>query len=184
MLRQNKRVGITAREEEQLKDLIRLTYTLIYEQRKLSINSHVYRKRTYPLQTVKPHFVPLPNHVSCEQDLKVLFQPFMNHIDKERSKREEEDKTYRPMLHKSNLGTNLPSDEQFKQIGAKIKVQWSDTEIAGTGWRPGWFTATVQQYCEESDTLVITYSAEPGQVYEEELTPLISNNKIRLVSSL
>ena len=183
MLRQNKRVGITAREEEQLKDLIYLTYNLIHEQRKLSITSHVYRKRTYTLQTVKPHFVPLPAHVSCEQDLKVIFQPLLDHIDKKRSNHEEEDQICPPMLHKSNLGTDLPSDEQFKQVGAKIKVQWSDTEVAGTGWRPGWFTATVQQYCEESDILVITYSAEPGQIYEEELTPLISNNKIRLVSS-
>ena len=125
----------------------------------------------------------MPAHVSCEQDLKVIFQPLLDHIDKKRSNHEEEDQICPPMLHKSNLGTDLPSDEQFKQVGAKIKVQWSDTEVAGTGWRPGWFTATVQQYCEESDILVITYSAEPGQIYEEELTPLVSNNKIRLVSS-
>ena len=183
MLRHNKRVGITAREEEQLKDLVQLTYKLIYEQRKLSLNSHIYRKRTYTLQTVKPHFVPLPNHVSCEQDLKLLFQAFIDHINKEQSKREEEDKTYPPIPNKGSPGADLPTDEQFKQVGAKIKVQWSNTEVAGTGWRPGWFTATVQQYCEETDMLLIKYSAEQGQLYEEELTPLISSNKIKLISS-
>ena len=124
------------------------------------MNSHVYRKRTYTLQTVKPHFVPLPNHVSCELDLKLLFQPLLNHINREWSKREEGDKIYPPIHNKSNPATDLPTDEQFKQVGAKIKVHWSDTEVAVTGWRPGWFTATVQQYCEETDTLVIKYSAE------------------------
>ena len=66
------------------------------------------------------------------------------------------------MKHKSTPEADLPTDEQFIQIGVKIKVQCSDAEA---GWRPGWFTATVTQYCDETDTLVITYSAEPGRFH-------------------
>ena len=51
MLCNNKRVGIITREEEQLRDLIQLTYKLIHQQRKLSPISHVYRKRTYSTDT-------------------------------------------------------------------------------------------------------------------------------------
>ena len=181
MLRHNKRAAITAREEEQLKDLIQLTYKLIFEQRALSLSSHVYRRRAYALQTIKPHFVSMPSHIHSEQDLKHLFQPLLDHIEQERLKRDSEDKVGLRVLHQSS-GT-VSQEEQFKQVGTKVKIQWSDTEVAGTGWKPGWFTATVQQYCESTDMLVITYSAEPGQIYEEELTPLISSNKIRLVSS-
>ena len=39
---------------------------------------YVYHKRTYTLQLTTLN--TFPNHVSCEQYLKVLFQPFLDNI--------------------------------------------------------------------------------------------------------
>ena len=47
------------------------------------------------------------------------------------------------------------------QIGSKIKVHWSAEEIGDMGWTPGWYVATVQKYCQDTDMLTVTYSSEP-----------------------
>lgn len=70
--------AITAREEEQLKDLIELTYKVILEQRHLNISFHVYRKRMFTLQTKSPHFIKAPAHIQSENDLQHLFDPLLN----------------------------------------------------------------------------------------------------------
>ena len=77
LLCQGKHAAITAREESMLKDLINLTYQLIYAQRYLNLSSHVYRKRKYTLQSISPHFVPPPPHVASESDLQFLFEPLL-----------------------------------------------------------------------------------------------------------
>ena len=72
---------------------------------------------------------------------------------------------------------------QITQTGSKIKVHWSKEEIGDTGWRSGWYVATVHKYCEETDMLTITYVSEPNQTYNEELLPLLSNSRIKLLWS-
>ena len=74
LLRQNKTVAITSREEKQIKDLINLAYKVILEQRKVHVTTHVYRKRTYTLQS-NSKFVAIPSHIVVEDDLhRVLFE--------------------------------------------------------------------------------------------------------------
>lgn len=82
-----------------------------------------------------------------------------------------------PVLHSKESLSDLP------EVGAKVKVQWNVDEVKESGWRSGWYSATVQQYNTESDTILIVYSSEPDNVYKEELTRLISAKKIKLVSS-
>ena len=49
-------------------------------------------------------------------------------------------------------------------------------ELESTDWKGGWYKATVNSYCNETDMLTLPYASEPGIPYEEELLPLLSNN--------
>ena len=41
--------------------------------------------------------------------------------------------------------------------------------------------ATVHSYCIDSDIITVTYHSEPNNPYEEELTLMIEEGKIKLV---
>ena len=41
----------------------------------------------------------------------------------------------------------------------------------------------VHGYCEESDILTLRYLLEPDNTYEEEITPLLLQNKVKLIST-
>ena len=78
----------------------------------------------------------MPSHIQSEQDLKHLFQPLLDHIEQERLKRESEDNNT-PLVEQKTAEAVYKEEEQFKQVGAKIKTQWNETEVAGSGWKPG-----------------------------------------------
>ena len=68
-------------KKDQLKDLIQVTYDIIFEQWFLNVSSHVYCNRTYTLQNTSPHFNRPPLLVKCESDLHTLFQPLITLLD-------------------------------------------------------------------------------------------------------
>ena len=186
-MRHNRTVTITSREEKQIKDLINLVHKVILEQRKLHITSHVYRKRTYTLQSNNSKFVAIPSHVVVEDDLhKSLFEPLLTWLESLSRARKQKDDTavFRPRfcgISKLEMSTEEDNlTENIKQTGSKIKVLWSAEEVGDSGWKPGWYPATVQKYCEETDILTVVYLLEPGICYEEELSPLTANKKIKL----
>ena len=77
--------------------------------------------------------VSIPTHIHCQEDLKYLFQPLLEHIKQVRSRREKEDTVI------NYPGTpETSTEEQFTQVGAKVKIKWTDTELGGSGWKPGW----------------------------------------------
>ena len=81
----------------------------------------------------------------------------------------------------------IPHDDvlnnRITQTGAKIKVQWTREETESTGWKAGWYVATVHSYCMETDVITLTYQSEPNHPYNEELTPLITQRKLKLIWS-
>ena len=186
LLRHNKTAAVTTREEKQVLDLISLIYKAILEQRRLNVTAHIYRQRKYTLQKTNPHFVRKPPHVDKEEDLTNLFDPLVSFIGGERKKREQHDtiSVYRP--HVSSVVVT-PHDDELKnritQTGAKIKVQWTRDETESTGWKAGWYMATVHSYCMDTDILTLTYQSEPNHPYDEELTPLVAQEKIKLIWS-
>ena len=189
LLRTNQTSAITAREEMQLKDLIQLSYEVIFKQRQLNISSHVYRKRLFSLQTNAPHFIKPPPHVHSEKDLQHLFDPLLKAIEDVHEKRAMNDEyALTPRVTATSAATPALNDEdefraKIMQVGSRIKVQWNADEVKDSGWKPGWYMATVQQYNTEQDSIVIVYTSEPDNVYEEDLTPLISAGRIRHVWS-
>ena len=83
--------------------------------------------------------------------------------------------------------TNLTEHDvmqQIKEVGAKIKVKWTSEEVGDSGWKPGFYTATVQSYDESSDMLVIVYTSEPDCTYTIELTPNFTSKNIKLVQAV
>ena len=82
LLRHNRTIAITSREEKQIKYLINLVYKVILGKQKLHITSHVYRRRTYTLQSNSSKFVAIPSHVVVEDDLhKRLFEPLLTWLE-------------------------------------------------------------------------------------------------------
>ena len=169
-MRHNKTAAVTSREENQIKDLISLAYKVMLEQRKLRVTSHIYRERTYTLQSICSKLVAIPSHVVLEDLNKSLFEPLLTWLENLGKDREQEDKTsvFRPQRVQSGESSRLVLSEDslthsIKQTGCKIKVLWSTKEVDDSGWKPGWYSATVHNYCEESDILTIVYSLEPGR---------------------
>ena len=183
LLRHCRTAEVVAREERQLKDLIDISHELILKQRELSFSSHIYRKRKYTTSGTKSKFIPIPSHITTEDDLKTLFKPLLDTLDSNQKTRETNDK----MGHvQAPLGMHQSTDEteelqeRIVQTGAKVKIHWSKEEVQDTEWKSGWYLATVHSYDDVTDLLTLTYSSEPGLPYEEELLPLITNHKIKL----
>ena len=85
----------------------------------------------------------------------------------------------------SKISGSSPSDlEKLKEVGAKVKVKWTVDEIGDSGWRPGWYVATIQSYSDETDRATLVYSSEPGCTYEIDLSTYINQKKIQLVRAV
>lgn len=65
------------------------------------------------------------------------------------------------------MSRSSPSDHE--EVGAKVKVKWTVEEIGDSGWRPGWYVASIQLYDDETDRETLMYSSEPGCTYEIDL---------------
>ena len=182
LLRHGQTAAITAREEEQLNDFIRIFKLLVLAQRKLKLSNHTYQKRTFSTKAYKQMISP-PDHISAS-NAHELFEPVIAYLDNQRKQREEKDN--RGTVH---LVTGVPMShsslkEKLSQVGAKVKIKWTLDEIGDSGWRPGWYIAYVQAYDDETDTLTVKYPSEPDCTYTVELFPFIRNSKIQLVNAV
>ena len=50
---------------------------------------------------------------------------------------------------------NMASD--FVAVGSKVKVLWTEKELKGTTFKPGWYEGEIQWYDEDMDTVGILY---------------------------
>ena len=181
LLRHNKSAAAATKEVEQLRDLINLAYATIREQRRLCITEHIYRKRKYSLQKRDPHFITKPRGVQSQEDLQALFQPLLMYITTKQNQRKlyDESLAFRPQISLSDTPSDNDVINRLTQTGAKVKIKWTSEEIGSSGWKVGWYVATVHSYCTDADLLTLTYQAEPNVPYNEELTPLIARGKIK-----
>ena len=117
--------------------------------------------------------------------MNILFKPLLEHTDHECKRREEQVIPILPQPQYKGSGECSDAElrEQIIQTGAKVKIKWTPDELEGTDWKGGWYKATVNSYCNETDMLTLTYVSEPGIPYEEELLPLHTNNEIKLLWS-
>ena len=130
LLRQGRKVAVTAKEEEQLKDLIDIANKVIIGQRKTNISSHISRKRKHS----SAKFVPVPTHIVDANKLFELFEPLLTNFERR-------DWTC-CLLPTSSVtsGSNDEEDvERMKAVGEKTQIKWDKEEVVGIGWRGGWY---------------------------------------------
>ena len=70
--------------------------------------------------------------------------------------------------------------DAYTEIGARILVKWDKSEVAGTGWKPGWYAAEVQAFYPHDDKIDVLYRTSQTEVYSENVTDLIMHGKITL----
>lgn len=81
----------------------------------------------------------------------------------------------------------LPSHNQLRTgvdnmfcIGARVKVNWTRDEIGDSGWRPGWYVATVEAADMDNDWIKVTYLSEPGCIYKIDVSSFLSLGKLEI----
>lgn len=159
----------------------------MFAQRSLSICSYSHETRKYTSnffsETNHPLSVP-PSNIRCESDLHRLFEPLKEYMATQRRQDKDQGKFALVALSKPASSCSTTTVELFKQVGTRVKIKWCADEIGDSGWRPGWYVATVQGYDSENDVISLTYQSEPGCTYYNELTPLLTENKITLVKPI
>ena len=167
------------REKNQLKDLVKLAKELITKLQHMHLTGHVYRVRKYSTHVNKT-FVPMPSHITGENNLSHLYDPLMEYVNNLRHNSIPEQTSNAPINPDNDNNSNK---EQFAQIGAIVDVKWTASEVRGTDWKAGWYRAEVQGYCEDTDIVTLHYVSEPDETYEEELEQLLHQKKIKLLKS-
>ncbi len=176
--------------EKQLRSFIKVVLELIHCQRMLHAvtTCHLYRKRQHSACKITTSCINKPTHIELESDLKALFDPLLTFIDGIASHRRESDSKEPQQVRLTELANPVDDTdqvkEQIKQVGARIKVKWTNEELGDSGWKPGWYLADVQHYHEDEDQITITYPSEPGCTYTIELTPSLHAKNIKLVRAV
>lgn len=186
LLRQGETAAILVKEEQELKELIKIAQQLIFAERFLKLSKHIYRQRTYRT-TTNTSFLQVPISVHSETDLTDIFLPLLKHITLQHDQRAAQDKSNTiSLVHKkaATAGDFESLKQQLVEVGAKSKVKWSIDEIGDSGWKPGWCIAYVQSYDAESDVITLQYPSEPECIYPVELMPLLTAGKIQLVQAV
>ena len=182
MLRHGRTKEAALKEKGQLKDLVKLAKELIMKQQSFHLTEHIYRVRKYGTHTSKT-FVPMPSHITGNDDLSNLYNPLLDYI--QHLKHDFTPSCSKPASLATPTGDDSSSSmkEQVSQTGAIIEVKWNASEVRGSGWKPGWYRAEVQGYCDDTDIVTLRYVSEPNECYEEELEQLLQQKKIKLLQS-
>ncbi len=98
-------MAITARVEEQVKDLVNIHNKLILCERRLQLNHHTYFKRAFSSHVSgSDNLVVLPSHVREASDFTELLTPLLSYIQEPRDQRKKEDE-----ISMINLCASTPS---------------------------------------------------------------------------
>lgn len=115
--------------------------------------TRIYQTRTYSSKTYQQ--LVHPPDILTESNLLKLFDPLVKYIEAQRKERRDKNRSI-PVKVAAATPNIITLKEQIVEIGAKVKVKWSQDEIGGqSGWRPGWYTAYVQRYDEVTDLLTV-----------------------------
>ena len=89
-LRQGCTASISVKGEQQLKDTVKISRSLLFAQRSLNLSSYTYHKRTYASTTTKS-VLSVPLHIRTEDDLTDMFMPLLKHLTSIRDERRAKD---------------------------------------------------------------------------------------------
>ena len=106
----------------------------------LSITHHVYYKRKHATSDVwTDNVISTPKKL----DWTIIFHPLLKYLTDEHYKKQMNDEANTVGLTKpkAKKPQGDATQEQIKEIGAKVKIYWTANEIGDSGWKPGWYTA-------------------------------------------
>ena len=112
----------------------------------------VRRVRAHRTQLKEKSKIAVPSCIAQVTDLHDLFEPLHDYIKCYRS-RTGTDETGKDTKALGG-GVNWSHDEEYEhffEVGSQIKVRWSKEEMGETGWKPGWYSAEVQEAGIRSD---------------------------------
>ena len=173
LLRNGENAAIIAREQKQLIDLIRVCKLLIIAQKKANLQHQTYKRRKY-LADKSSHFISPPSNITVS-NLSQLFEPLLKVLQSESKNGKSAE-----ILDAKETDAVEDEEELMSQVGAIVKVKWGKDELGDSGWKPGWYLATVQSYNKDNDLLDLTYTSEPGCSYTVKLGDLLEQKKIKL----
>ena len=73
------------------------------------------------------------------------------------------------------------SPNNLAHVGTVVDILWTQEELDGTNWKPGWYRGEVQQYDEDDDLLYILYFKD-HTVFSLNATGAFSDGIIHAVS--
>lgn len=60
--------------------------------------------------------------------------------------------------------------DQISEIGASLKIKWSNDKVKESGWKAGWYHVEVQEFHPDRDEITLIYKKEPTVIYTECVT--------------
>ena len=81
----------------------------------------------------------------------------------------------------TKIQESADSPNHFTHIGTVLDVLWTEDELEGTSWEPGWYRGEVQKYDEDDDMLYILYFKDRA-VFSLNATGAFSDGIIRAVT--
>ena len=170
-------------EMKEIRNTIKDAEQLVLEERQdyLKNPGDIYRKRTHCTQQVK---ILVPNDSQIDLgNLHKMFEKLKNFVGITMEVNKDKGKKF---LKEENIASSFctPSKtnlEAFFEIGTKVKVKWSASEIKDTGWKPGWYVAYVHSADSNEDQIVIEHPSEPDTLCTLDVSPMIADGSLKLI---
>ena len=162
-----------------LENVISIAEKIIHQLLTAKLTSRIQRRRSFATPGQVKSRIPVPAHITNIQDLIKLLGNLKHFLKVPNINGGSEE-------NRGSTGTidaffsKVDEREKYFEIGTLVKVKWSNDQL-GTGWKPGWYTATVQSSDMDNDLIHIIYHSEKDIVYPMEVTPSISSGRIKLV---
>lgn len=163
-------------------DFIKLIKSMIFYQMRCEIvgQPDVCRTRKFSGSVLKnTSKIQIPDGVSS-QNLEKLLDPLLLYLDTKTERSSEKDINEDPTGFECKLTKGKADDyEDYFEVGSKVKIRWTSTEIGDSGWKPGWYVAEIQASSIDDDEVSVVYVSEPDCVYTVEVMPLLAQGKLR-----
>ncbi|CAB3988424.1 Hypothetical predicted protein [Paramuricea clavata] len=183
LLRQNRYKLAFKDQEDEIKRMLRVVPGIILDQRRNALlnPADVYRKRTHYTFKKDKSFLVVPNHLTLENIHNQMLKPIEEYLKILYNLRKERN-TELIQTGQGSLVNFLSSSgnqsEDFMVVEKRIKIKWSKDEIGNSGWKYGWYTAMVQGFSIQHDSIDVVYFTEKDCVYTVCVSDLLSKGKL------
>lgn len=170
------------RERQGLLDAIQIAKKLIFSQITLNVTAHEFVTRKRAFSTPEDAELGLdrpreaagnPRQQKTKNDIGSVSLDSLPDIFRE----------LEILIHASESASSKRHDpdnrEAIKTYGTRIVVKWTGEDNMNS-WQPGWYTAKVLSYHQDTDEIKIEYLSEPGTIYNMNVDSGIKEGVLRV----